>query len=94
MGKKTAERLLVELKDRLGNFANATQPAAVPGSHRGSSIVVTEAEDALISLGYKPAEAQRAVRSVRADSSVSEETTEQLLRAALKQIARQVEVTG
>ena len=85
VGKKTAERLLVELKDRLGDLYVAVQPVHVGADHR----ITREAEDALISLGYNPAEARKAVEAV-VEGAV---TTEELFRAALKQIARQVEVT-
>jgi len=43
-----------------------------------------------VSLGYKPPEAQKAVASVAGEGL----TTEELVRAALRQIARQVEVIG
>ena len=85
VGKKTAERLLVELKDRLGRLSFP----AVAQKQSGSRLAVTEAEDALVSLGYRPAEAQKAVAGVAGDG----QTTEELVRAALRQIARQVEVT-
>lgn len=85
VGKKTAERLLVELKDRLGNLHVVVKPVSV-GADVSS---IREAEDALISLGYKPAEAARAVAAVADQVPVA--SGEDLLRAALKQIARQVE---
>ncbi len=85
VGKKTAERLLVELKDRLGNLHVVVKSVSV-----GPDLTATrEAEDALISLGYRPAEAQRAVAAV-ADTA---DTGEGLLRAALKLIARQAEAS-
>lgn len=86
VGKKTAERLLMELKDRLGNLHVVVKTVSVgidPAATR-------EAEDALISLGYRPAEAQKAVAAV-ADEA---ETGEGLLRAALRQIARQAEASA
>jgi Holliday junction DNA helicase RuvA len=85
VGKKTAERLLVELKDRLGNLHVVIKPVPT-GTDRPA---VREAEDALIALGYRPAEAHRAVAAV-IDSAAS---SEELLRAALRQIARQAEVS-
>ncbi|MEM8768957.1 MAG: Holliday junction branch migration protein RuvA [Pseudomonadota bacterium] len=86
VGKKTAERLLVELKDRLGNLHVVVKPVSV-GADKAAT---REAEDALVSLGYRPAEASRAVAAVA--DEVLEDTGEALLRAALKQIARQAEV--
>ncbi len=85
VGKKTAERLLVELKDRLGNLHVVVKPVSV-GADQGA---VREAEDALVSLGYRPVEAQRAVAAVADELAMA--TGEDLLRAALKQIARQAE---
>lgn len=85
VGKKTAERLLVELKDRLGNLHVVVKPVSV-GADQSA---VREAEDALISLGYRPMEAQRAVAAVADELAVA--SGEDLLRAALKQIARQAE---
>ncbi len=86
VGRKTAERLLVELKDRLGNLQVVVRSVTVGADQAASR----EAEDALISLGYRPAEAQRAVAAV-ADEA---QTGEGLLRAALRQIARQAEASA
>jgi len=85
VGKKTAERLLVELKDRLGDLKVVARPVSVGADHRAAR----EAEDALIALGYRPAEAQKAVDAVAEVTGSAEE----LLRAALKQIGRQSEVS-
>jgi Holliday junction DNA helicase RuvA len=85
VGKKTAERLLVELKDRLGNLHVVVKPISVGADHAATR----EAEDALVSLGYRPAEAQRAVAAVAEGMAIA--SGEELLRAALKQIARQAE---
>jgi len=85
VGKKTAERLLVELKDRLINVVAA--PNVSVGSDPQAS---AEAQDALIALGYRPAEAHRAIAAVALENA----TTEELLRAALRHLARQVEVAG
>jgi Holliday junction DNA helicase RuvA len=86
VGRKTAERLLVELKDTLANVVIVEEI----GSGRTPSNVAIEAEQALIALGYKPTEAQRVVASVEIGSS----STEQIVRAALKRIAQQKEVAG
>ena len=59
VGKKTAERLLVEMRDKLEDWIlelDSTQPAAA-----GVRDIQAEAESALVALGYKPAEASRAV---------------------------------
>ena len=84
VGKKTAERLVVEMKDRLADMqlADGGAPAAaavVAGAGDGGE----EAESALVALGYKPQEAakmvSRAMRELGDDSS-----SEALIRAALK----------
>lgn len=85
VGKKTAERLLVELKGRLQNVT------VVPSvNDRADVRAMVEAQDALIALGYRPHEAQRAIERVAFEDA----TTEELLRAALKHSARRVEVTS
>lgn len=86
IGRKKAERLLLELK---GKLPASLEPA--PLQRAGSdSRALTEAEGALVSLGYRPAEAARLVQSVRAEG----ETAEALVRAALRQAARQAEAAS
>lgn len=77
LGAKKAERLAVELADRLDDLAVAST-AAPPQKKRGAE----EAVGALVSLGYSPADAAAAVRhALDADDSLS--GPEQLIRAAL-----------
>lgn len=84
VGKKTAERLLVELKDRFKAWE--TTPSLfqlVPSGPQGPapvSTAETDAVSALISLGYKPQEASRAVAAIDAKGLTSEE----LIRRSLK----------
>jgi Holliday junction DNA helicase RuvA len=73
VGKKTAQRMLIDLKDKLGT------PELGAGGGGGSSHAAIEARDALLSMGFSPAEVAVAIRDV--DPGVS---VEQLLRAALK----------
>lgn len=86
VGRKTAERLLVELKDTLADLVIVEEIRA----GRSGSQVAMEAEQALVALGYKPAEAQRVVASVDTQAL----TTEEIVRAALKRLARSTEVAG
>jgi Holliday junction DNA helicase RuvA len=86
VGKKTAERLLVELKDRFkvwetmpGIAPLVTEPHAVGAV----SSAENDAVSALISLGYKPQEASRAVAAVKEDGLASED----LIRRALRGMA-------
>ncbi len=86
IGKKTAERLIVEMRDRLGDWD--TVDAAVSGadaSNLASSIGAAsrDAETALISLGYKPQRAAQAIAQVlRQSPDISD--SEALIRLALK----------
>lgn len=86
VGRKTAERLILDLRERVDAMAagvaglSPTQPAALPETTQGEVI------DALLSLGYKPAEARRMVEQVAAGSGAS---TAELLRAALRGAAPQ-----
>jgi len=77
VGRKTAERLLVEMPDRLPDAAAAS--GAGPRANGGAK---GEAEEALLALGYKPAEVERLMRGIDADGL----TTEQLIREALRRV--------
>ncbi|CEA02263.1 Holliday junction DNA helicase RuvA [Pseudomonas saudimassiliensis] len=82
VGKKTAERLLVELKDRFKAWEDIPG-AAVPLVTGTAPVAVSgtaDAVSALIALGYKPQEASRAVANIKEDGLSSEE----LIRRALK----------
>lgn len=83
VGKKTAERLVVEMKDRLSDWEVAGGSPSVTAQTPGVNQVAEEAESALIALGYKPQEATKMV--VRASKDLdSDATSEALIRAALK----------
>ncbi|MDA8365152.1 MAG: Holliday junction branch migration protein RuvA [Gammaproteobacteria bacterium] len=79
IGRKTAERLIIELRDKVepAPTAGAVHPAAVP------SDPMQEAVSALVALGYKPQEANRAVSAVPPEGLRSEE----IIRQALKSLA-------
>ena len=89
VGKKTAERLLVEMRDKLKGWlvgADSAQEQTGGGAPMTPvSDIVTDAEGALISLGYKPQEATRMVTAVNEDSVVD---SEELIRRALKSMAK------
>ena len=79
IGKKTAERMLVELRDRVSELgAAAASSAGVPKDP------VSEATVALQALGYKPAEVSRLVRDAAAPGDRAEEIIRKALRAALR----------
>lgn len=84
VGKKTAERLVVEMQDRVKDFNEwLPEPTLTPvlgNKSRTTKIEISEAESALISLGYKPQEASRAVAALETDGLKSED----IIRQALK----------
>jgi Holliday junction DNA helicase RuvA len=82
IGRKTAERLIVEMRDRLKALAPGQAfevRGALPGGGAGPS-PQAEAFSALVALGYKPAEVTRLLQKV--DAAVT--TTEELIRHALR----------
>jgi Holliday junction DNA helicase RuvA len=83
IGKRTAERLIVEMRDRLGGVAAPAGPGrdALPGGIQASA--VSEAAEALVALGYKPADANRMVQAVAAEG----QNSEQIIRSALQGVA-------
>ncbi len=86
IGKKTAERLIVEMRDRLAEWEVTATVGA--GSEAGSSAsaVTKDAETALISLGYKPMQAAHAIAQVIKDKP-GVANSEELIRLALKSMA-------
>ncbi|OOG45513.1 Holliday junction branch migration protein RuvA [Rhodanobacter sp. C01] len=81
IGKKTAERIVVELRDRLDGLSGppggVTQSAGAPLDAAGEATV------ALQQLGYKPAEVTRLVQKVAAEGDNAEAIIRKALRAAL-----------
>ncbi|KEA62062.1 Holliday junction DNA helicase RuvA [Marinobacterium lacunae] len=88
VGKKTAERLIVEMKDKLDRLELPTMTEFQLDSPGGASRVAVadnraEAESALVALGYKPVQATRAVE--QAASELGEgAVVEELIRLSLK----------
>ena len=81
IGKKTAERMVVELRDRVDGLATGVQ-AGSPGT--AAADPVTEAGIALQALGYKPAEGTRLVREAAAPGDRAENIIRKALKAALR----------
>jgi len=87
VGKKTAERLVIEMRDKLKDWG---APATESQSDKpGLALVqaadaVADAVSALIALGYKPPEASKMVRVVDANGLPSEE----IIRRALQAVAK------
>lgn len=84
VGRKTAERLVMEMRDRLEGKAAA--PAARPdnGAPPAGSTAVNDAISAMVALGYKPAEASRMVLRVEGEGLSTEELIRRALHAGLK----------
>lgn len=87
VGKKTAERLIIELKDRLekellekGNISKLSGSASAPAKVERQAHPVNDAVSALISLGYKAQLASQMVREL----DVEDKSTEEIIRAALQ----------
>lgn len=80
IGRKTAERLLVDLGDRLGKQFSFTSSDAP----RLGTQAVQEAESALIGLGCKPQEAQKVMEKVLKTYQGAADDAEALIRAALQ----------
>ena len=78
VGRKTAERLVLEMADRLPESVQGT----LAGAQSGAGGAKGEAQEALLALGYKPAEVQQLLK----DLDGEELTTEQLIREALKRV--------
>jgi holliday junction DNA helicase RuvA len=90
IGKKTAERLLVEMRDRLkdwfveGDGKIAANDVGKPLSMEKQ--VTNEAESALVSLGYKPVEATKMIVMAKSENAEAFTTAEALIKAALKRM--------
>jgi Holliday junction DNA helicase RuvA len=79
IGKKTAERLIIEMRDRIDKIigSNAVKVTVAQGPK-------SEAVDALVALGYKPAEVNRLIAKLDVDG----QSTENIIRLALRQAAQ------
>ncbi|MGH9194429.1 MAG: helix-hairpin-helix domain-containing protein, partial [Acidimicrobiia bacterium] len=88
VGKRGAQRLILELKEKLG--------AVTESAHDGST--TAEVREALMSLGYSAAEVREALERIRSAGAPAgngntagrapEDSVENLVRAALKELAR------
>ncbi len=79
VGRKTAQRLIVELAGRLGALETLSVDALAPDGNRP---VKSEVREALAALGYAPDEVRRALEQLPGEGTV-----EELLRGALQQLA-------
>jgi len=80
VGKKTAERLIIEMRDRID--------AALPGGGKAAPFTVeasarSEAIDALVALGYKPKEVNKLIEKL----DIEDKSAEDIIRLALRKAA-------
>ncbi len=80
VGKKTAERLLLELRDKITKII----PSEISDVQLKYSLIVQEALSALGTLGYSRLNADKAIKSALNDLSTDKLTAEQLIKSALK----------
>ena len=86
VGRKTAERLLVEMRDKAGGWLEELTPVTISSqadAQRGISAIDhrAEAEQALVALGYKLTEASKLIAGVEAEAP---DSSEELIRLALR----------
>jgi Holliday junction DNA helicase RuvA len=86
VGKKTAERLIIEMRDRLGDLREGEYVDSDASGSIQVSQISKDAETALISLGYKPQHAARAIAKVMKEN-VELQDSENLIRLVLKGMA-------
>lgn len=84
IGKKTAERIVIELRDKAGAGGPGDVGALTSGGVTIAASPLAEARAALESLGYKPVEAQKLTDAVHK----AEMSTDQIIREALKRAVR------
>ena len=86
IGKKTAERLIIELRDRIGELGLDPTAVVLPGGRAVAPAInpVDDAISALVALGYKLPEAARMVQSLDIDGLTSEAIIRLALQASVR----------
>ena len=85
VGRKTAERMMVELRDKVSTFV-LSQDVAIPAKQTADEAMIEDALSALVNLGYKKGVAKRAIDE--AQQRLQEEATlEILLKESLRSLA-------
>lgn len=91
VGKKTAQRLIVELADKLKTLGDNGEIAAInpslPFDSSNEAVIIAEVEAGLVALGYRDKEAQAAIKMARAQLEDTPLTTQNLLKSALQNLA-------
>ncbi len=83
IGRKLADRLVVELRDKVAKLETAA--TALPAASQGQSHIRAEALLALTSLGYTRVAAEKALRAAIHATNGRDATVEELIKAALRQ---------
>ena len=86
IGKKTAERLIIEMRDRIGELRLDPMTVVLPGSRTDMPAVnpLDDAISALVALGYKLPEASRMVQAIESEGMSSETIIRQALQASVR----------
>ncbi len=84
IGKKTAERIIVELRDRISKTTDSGSMSVLTSKQR----VSTEAVMALLSLGYSRQIAEKAVSDILKQAELSDSSVSEIVRAALRAVSR------
>ncbi len=82
IGRKTAERVVLELRDKI----HRVEISVSGGVLEGKEEVRSEAADALVALGYSRVQCERAIREVLKRDASAGQSVEELVRAALKEV--------
>ncbi len=83
VGRKTAERLLIEMRDRIKSFGEVSSLPVLAGA-QGNAGKQSEAFSALLALGYKPPEISRLFKAIDPNISSVEEIIRHALKAAVQ----------
>jgi holliday junction DNA helicase RuvA len=88
VGNKGAQRIILELRDRLGVPGDLAVNGSAPG-RRAEPSWRDQVQSGLVNLGWSPRDAEAAVVAVEADSGDTEPDVTTALRAALRKLSRQ-----
>jgi holliday junction DNA helicase RuvA len=86
IGKKTAAKLIIEMRDKLKKLDGFMDATMIPNQNEGNTQEVSDAIHALIHLGYNPIQAQKAIKKAVEEDTSS--TTASLISFALSQLQR------
>lgn len=86
VGRKTAQRLIIELKDKLGKLQFGTDTPVVSYEYLSVKDTANEAVEALTALGYNPGEAKRVISKIT--KSTDSQDIGELVRLSLKELGK------